>query len=186
MAIRDPETALTYRHYLQLPEGLRYEILEGDLYSMTPAPSPYHQRISSRLQIALDEFVEKRDLGLVFNAPIDVVLSDFNVLQPDLIYIAKPRLGIIKKTGIFGSPDLVIEILSPSTVARDREIKKAVYERFSVQEFWLVDPETKNLELFSLQEGRFMLRSTFGLKDTLCSELLPEFELALVDVFRGW
>lgn len=175
---------LTYRDYLDLPEGLTYEILDGELFQMTPAPSPDHQRISRWIQLPLTRFIEEHRMGEVFNAPIDVIFSETNVLQPDLLWIQTNRLSIVKEKGIFGAPDLVVEILSPTSTRRDGEIKFKIYEAFGVKEFWLVSPQGCWLDVYAQSNGHYQLVQRFGGTDTLRSALLPGFELPLTQVFR--
>ncbi len=139
-------TRFTYGDYLLLPEGKRYEILEGDLV-VVPSPGTDHQRISRNLEVRLWEFVRERGLGEVLHAPLDVVLAEEDVVQPDIIFISRPRLGIVAEKGIRGAPDLVVEILSPGTAERDRTVKEKLYHRFGVREFWLVDPAARTVEI---------------------------------------
>ena len=135
---------LTVRSYMSIPEGddKRYELIDGELI-LAPSPVTQHHRISRNLLRALDEFVEPQSLGELFYAPMDVVLSDHDVFQPDISFISNNRLHIIGDRNIQGSPDLVIEILSPSTETRDRDIKLEQYLRFGVREYWLIDPQER-------------------------------------------
>lgn len=142
----------TYEHYCQLPEGDRYELIEGELL-LTPSPTVRHQRVAATMQEALRTFVKANDLGSVFYAPLDVVLSDENVVQPDILFISKERDNIIKEENIQGPPDLVVEIISPSTAERDRSLKKALYGKFGVREYWIVDPEIKQLRYGTWASG---------------------------------
>ena len=135
---------LTVRGYMGIPEGddKRYELIDGELI-LAPSPVTQHHRISRNLLRALDEFVEPQSLGELFYAPMDVVLSDHDVFQPDILFISNNRLHIIGDRNIQGAPDLVIEILSPSTETRDRDIKLEQYLRFGVREYWLIDPQER-------------------------------------------
>ena len=138
---------LTVENYRQLPEdGKRYEILEGEL-AVTPAPGTVHQRVVGRLYSALAEFVRNRQIGELFLAPLDVILSVHTVVQPDLLFVSKERQSVIRADGIYGAPDLVVEVLSPSTAERDRGVKRRLYLRYGVREVWLVDPEARTLEV---------------------------------------
>ncbi len=146
---------LTYRDYAALPDdGRRYELHDGEL-SVTPAPSTRHQRISHKLLQLLDAHVEAGRLGEVFYAPLDVILSDTTVVQPDLVYIDTGRSGLVSERGIEGPPTLVVEILSPSTATLDRMTKPRLYARHRVPFLWLVDPDRRTVEAFALGEAGY-------------------------------
>jgi Uma2 family endonuclease len=148
---------LTYRDYEVLPrDGRRYEIHDGKL-SVTPAPTPQHQILSARLFIVLSRWVEASHAGLLLYAPLDVILSDTTIVQPDIVYLAPDRLHLVSRRGIEGPPTLAVEILSPSTRAIDRVTKPRVYARHGVPHLWLVDPETRAVEAFTLQRHRYTL-----------------------------
>ncbi|MHB8232669.1 MAG: Uma2 family endonuclease [bacterium] len=137
----------TAKDYFNLPEGSPYQLIEGELI-MTPSPYTEHQAISRNLGVLIANHVKKNKLGYVYYAPIDVYLDNKNAYQPDIIFISNKNKDIIKKTGIDGSPDLVLEILSQSNAYYDKKIKKAVYERSGVLEYIIVDPETKSIDVF--------------------------------------
>ncbi len=148
---------LNYEDYAALPaDGRRYEIHEGEL-SLTPAPSPRHQLISLNLSTLLHHHVKTRGLGVVLPAPIDVILSDTSIVQPDIVYVDQSRVGQISNRGIEGAPTLVIEILSPSTVATDRRTKHRLYARHGVPYYWIVDPEARALEAWTLAPDGYSL-----------------------------
>src|SRR5882724_779838 len=155
--------ALTYRDYTALPDdGRRYEIHDGEL-SVTPAPSPHHQRCSANLFRLLDSHIRANDLGEILYAPLDVIMSDTAIVQPDLVYLAPDRAGAISRRGIEGPPTLVIEILSPSTVPVDRVTKLHLYARHGVPFFWLVDAEAQVIEAYRLAGARYsLLLRAFG------------------------
>ncbi len=178
------EVRLTYDDYCRAPEGLRYELVEGDL-RMVPSPNVSHQRISGHLEKALRDRVDRHGLGEVLDAPLDVVLSQHNVVQPDILYVSRHRLGIITKANIWGPPDLVVEILSPSTANWERTAKRAVYAKYGVQELWIVDPEARSIEVAARQGGADLVtRQVYPEGTTLESQVLPGFALAIDDVFR--
>ncbi|HKJ67960.1 MAG TPA: Uma2 family endonuclease, partial [bacterium] len=160
----------------------RYEIIEGELY-VTPAPDTRHQKLIVRLTLAPGNEIEKNKLGHVFVAPTDVVLSMTNVVQPDLCVIASDRSRIITRANIVEAPDLVIEVLSESTVAVDRGAKKTLYEQYAVREYWIVDPRAGALEQYVLGEESLDLRGTFGQRDTLTSSVFG-VTIPLEDIFR--
>ncbi|MFH1562352.1 MAG: Uma2 family endonuclease, partial [Nitrospirota bacterium] len=153
-AIKEDEI-FTYQDYIHFPDnGKQYQIIDGEVY-MSPAPIPYHQRVSRELNNILNEFVKKNKLGEVFFAPCDVLLSDINVVQPDIFFISTEKLAIIQDKYIKGAPDLVIEISSPYTKKTDKLQKKRLYEIYKVAEYWLVDVDTKTLEVFSLKGNSY-------------------------------
>lgn len=171
----------TYQDYRSLPDEKRYELLEGELV-MVPSPKEYHQRISGRLEFLLRAFVQEHDLGAVYDAPFDVVLSEETVVQPDIIFIAKERLEIITEDNVRGAPDLVIEILSEATAERDRIAKKLLYAKYGVKEYWLVDPQTKSIEVLQLGERGFETVGVWWEGQALRSPLL-KLGLDLAKIF---
>lgn len=172
----------TYKDYLQLPEDKRYELIEGEFF-MVPSPGYLHQAISKRVFRALDDYVRSLGLGEVLYAPLDVILSEENVLQPDILFISKERLDIITDKNIQGAPDLVIEILSPATAERDRGLKQKLYARFGVQECWLVDPDRKVIEVISLREKGFESTGVYREEAILKSPLLKGISIKVREIF---
>ena len=151
------KTALTYQDYEALPnDGRRYEIHDGEL-SVTPAPTPQHQIISARLFTALTRWVETHPGGLLLYSPLDVILANTSIVQPDIVYLAADRLNRVSRRGIEGAPTLTVEILSPSTRTVDRVTKTRLYARYEVPFLWLVDPDARTIEAFVLHEGRYAL-----------------------------
>ena len=148
---------LTYKDYEALPaDGRRYELHDGEL-SVTPAPTPRHQEISGNLNEILRGHVKTRGLGKVFYSPIDCILSDITVVQPDLLYLDPGRLNLVSDRGIEGPPTLVGEILSPTTTAIDRSTKRQLYARHGVPHYWIVDPEARTIEAYVLSAGGYQL-----------------------------
>ncbi len=179
-----PATKLTYQDYLLFPEdGNRYEILNGDLY-MTPAPLTRHQTLVMRLGYLLMKYLEENPIGTVFPAPCDVLLSENDVVQPDLLFVLHTGKAKITEKNIQGPPDLVIEVLSPTTAARDRELKCKRYEYFGIREYWLVDPDKNSLDILSLKDGHFVHPVRGTSPCTLISPLLPDFTFDLAKLFR--
>ncbi len=174
------EKVWTYEDYLKLTDDKRYEVINGRLYEM-PAPTPLQQAISRRISLVLARFLKD---GEFFYAPIDVVLGDRYVLQPDIIFISKDRLGIIGEKAIMGSPDLVVEIISPGTVRRDTVVKKEIYERFGVKEYWIVYPEERAVEVWVLSDkGKYDLFSVAEGEGKVKSKVLEGLEIDLKEVF---
>ncbi len=169
------EKRLNINYYKILPEGAPYQLIEGELV-ITPAPNPKHQIILGRIFRHLSDYCDEKEMGIVLVSPIDVYLDSENAFQPDIIYIARDRQHIIKEDGIYGAPDLVIEILSPSTAGYDLKEKFRVYERSGVREYWIVDPEMRSVEIYSNAKGSFSISSK--------SEVTGEIESLLLDGFR--
>ena len=145
------------KDYEALPaDGRRYELHDGEL-SVTPAPSPRHQRISRNLNRILDRHVTTHSLGEVLYAPIDCILGETTVVQPDLVFLEPGRLSAVSGRGIEGPPTLVVEILSPTTTVIDRNAKRQLYARYGVPYYWIVDPEARTLEAHSLAEGGYQV-----------------------------
>ncbi len=172
----------TYEDYVRLPEGSPYQLIGGDLI-MVPAPAPYHQRISRKIEFLLLQHVEENDLGEVFYSPIDVYFSEEDTFQPDILFILKERSNIIGETKIEGAPDLVIEILSPSTAYYDLGRKYKVYEKAGVKEYWLIHPDRKTIEIYINRGGKFKLIQAVEEAGIVKSELLEDFKVELGEIF---
>jgi Uma2 family endonuclease len=172
----------TYEDYALLPEDRRYEVIDGEPF-LTPAPTPNHQTVVLRLARILEDFVEPRRLGRIFISPCDVVLSKFDVLQPDVFFIPADRSSLIGEKYIDGAPGLVVEVLSPSTESRDRVAKAKRYATFGVPEMWVVDPVAKTIEVLVNSKEGFERRAIFGEADTGLSVVLDGLEFAVAPVF---
>jgi Uma2 family endonuclease len=171
----------TYEEYYRLDDGRRYEIIDGDLL-MAPAPDTWHQDWSRELTLIVATYVKRTKLGKVFIAPVDVVLDPENTVQPDLVFVSAANLPIIQHRAIFGVPDMVVELVSPSSVRRDRYDKKALYARFGVKEYWIGDPANKALEILTLKSGNYELHCCAEEKGKLTSPLLPGLEFDLSEI----
>ena len=182
MAIPNPIIKFTYEDYLNTPEDKRYELLDGELVPI-PAPEERHQSISILLGSKLVQFASENSLGRVYHAPFDVVLSDMDVVQPDLLFVSNKRGHIITPANIQGAPDLVVEILSPSTAERDKTFKRALYARHGVNEYWMVDTTTKDITVLLLDERGYEVVDTYGEGETLASPTLQGFTLNISDIF---
>jgi Uma2 family endonuclease len=177
------ELKLTYEDYLNLPDdGKRHEIIDGEHY-MTPSPQTRHQIVSGNLLRILANHVQENDLGQVLNAPIDVLLSQTTVVQPDLLFIRKEREHIIRKNYIEGLPDLIIEILSPGNETLDRHTKMKQYALSGVEEYWLVDFEAQTVEQYALRAKKYERVDVYS--DTFTPELFPGLTIPLSQVFKG-
>lgn len=175
----------TYREYLLLPDdGRRHELIEGEFY-VTPAPGTLHQIVSGNLHYLLRQQLQEPGLARIFAAPTDVLLDEATCLQPDLVVVRSSRAHLIEPAAIIGIPDLVIEILSPSHPGNDRFLKRGVYARFKVPEYWIVDPVNGFVTVLrSGEPGRYDLEARFDRAATLTSEEFPELALPLPRVFR--
>ena len=176
-------TKLTYEGYLTTPDDARYELLDGELV-MVPAPLAEHQYVLGNFYFAVRSLVDEGNLGEVYMAPTDVVLSDADVVQPDLLFVSHERASIITRDNIQGAPDLIIEILSPSTAERDRTIKLDLYAHHRVKEYWLVDPEARTAMVLLLGEHRFEIVGIYGERQTLTSPTLKGLSVHLEGMFR--
>ncbi len=173
----------TYQSYAQLPDdGKRYEIVNGVLY-MSPSPNIPHQRIAGRFFRYLSMYIEDAGLGMVLLAPSDVELSPRNVLQPDVFVILNASLKKVKVSHVVGAPDLVVEIASPSTAIHDRNRKYHIYAQAGVSEYWIVEPNTKTVEVLILESGEYRSLGIFRGKATLPSRVVPDIAAVPVERF---
>jgi Uma2 family endonuclease len=175
---------LTVHDYMQLPEnpGKKSELIEGDLF-MSPSPSRFHQEILGRLHGQIWTYLQVSPLGKIYAAPFDVTLTDLSVFQPDLCYYSKSRYSSLTDHGADGAPDLVVEILSPGSVKHDLGVKKEIYARTGVEEFWSVDPVKRTITVFQLSENSTTPRATLMESKTLTTPLLPGLKIKVRDVF---
>lgn len=156
-------TIVTYREYAALPDdGRRYEVFDGEIFVM-PAPGSRHQRTSRNLFVILHRHTADRGLGEVLFAPLDVILSDTTIVQPDLVFLDRTRLSAISARGVEGPPTLVVGILSPASMVTDRVTKPQLYARYGVPYMWLVDSEARSVEAFVLgAEGYTLVARASG------------------------
>ena len=183
MATERTRIKFTYEDYKHTSDDERYELIHGDLIIMAPAPREAHQRIEMNLGSRLHMYVEEHELGRVYSAPFDVVLSSTIVVQPDLIFVSNERLHIITEDNIRGAPDLVVEILSPSTAGRDRTVKRSIYAGYKVKEYWLVDTDAKTVMVLLLGGDGYELAGIYGEGQTITSPTLEGFTLHLNEIF---
>ena len=172
----------TYEDYLNTPEDKRYELLDGELV-MVASPNIPHQRAARVMVRHVDGFVERRDLGEIFFAPTDVILSDTDVVQPDLLFVSHERASIIRQDAIHGAPDLVVEILSPSTAQRDLTFKRRLYAKYGVKEYWQVNIDERRVTVLSLGDNDYEVAAVYGSGQTLTSPALQGFALAIDEIF---
>ena len=177
-----PRIKFTVNDYMTTPEAKRYQLLDGELI-LAPAPTTRHQWISSRLYLALEEFVSSTRGGRVFYAPTDVVLSAHDVVQPDILYVSNSRSRIVTEANVQGAPDLVVEVLSPATAQDDRGYKRTLYSRHGVREYWLVDPEAETVEVLTEGDAGLTLAATYQRGQTVMSPFLAGLAIELRPIF---
>lgn len=177
---------LTYDDFLLFPDdGMRHELIDG-AHVVTPSPNLPHQRASGNLFGLIWSYLHLNPIGDVFHAPFDVVFSRFDVVEPDLLYLSKARADAVLTTAnVQGAPNLVVEILSPSTRRRDEMEKRRLYERAGVDEYWVVDPDEGRVRVYRLEVAAFAAPVEFSLdrRDVLTTPLLPGLELPLLRLF---
>ncbi len=182
MATQRSGTLVTYEDYCNMPEDERYEIIDGELI-IVAAPRRLHQGTSRNIGTPLDIYVKENRLGEMYYAPTDVILSNINVVQPDILFVSKARSHILVDEGVRGAPDLVVEILSPSTAHLDKVRKRELYARFRVPEYWQADVDDLSVEVLTLAGDDYETAGVYGLGETLVSPLLPGFRLDVDDIF---
>jgi len=176
---------LTYEDFLSFPDdGRRHELIDGEHY-VTASPATKHQRLVGRLHASLFLYLQSRGTGEVFTAPFDVVLSSSDVVEPDLLVVLEDQADILTDQHVRGAPAIVIEILSPATRVRDEQLKRGLYERAGVREYWLVDPQRDAITLCGrAPDGGLVAVVHLASSETLTSSLLPGFSMPLSDLFR--
>ena len=179
--MQHPQIKFTYRDYLLLPEQDRRELIEGDFY-LNPVPNPRHQLILGNLTAALWGYVKENALGEVLFAPVDVVFSDEDVVQPDILFVSEEKREILTEANITGAPDLIIEILSPSTADRDQNLKMSLYSRAGVREYWIVDPTDETVRVLELGSKGYEVDKTYT-AGKVPSSVLPGSNLEIGDIF---
>jgi Uma2 family endonuclease len=181
------DTRLTYEDFCRIPDdGMRHEIIDGVHY-VTPSPVLRHQDLLGRLYLAIGMFLEIHPaVGRVFLSPLDTVFSKWDVVEPDLLFVAADQLEILTEANVQGAPALVIEILSPSTRKRDLGIKRQLFDRGGVREYWIVDPRARDITIHRrAEDGTFPKVAQVSAEDDsmLTTPLLPEFALSLTKLF---
>ena len=180
-------TRLTYEDYVKLPsDGKRYEIIDGELF-VNPAPVPRHQWIVGNLFFALRLYFKAQGGGRAYISPIDVLLGDDNIVEPDVIAILADRVAIVGEKNVKGAPNLVIEVLSDGTRRLDEIHKRKLYERGGVDEYWIVDPELELVKIYRREGTQFARVAEVGTENggTITTPLLPGFALDVTDVFAN-
>jgi Uma2 family endonuclease len=180
--MRAERPRVSYADLERMPDdGRRFEIIDGELIDVTPAPSPFHQYVSKRLQRQLEAYFEDGGLGIVYDAPVDVVLTDFDVFEPDIVVVT--NRSAVTRRAIEGVPELVVEVLSPSTTKYDRVKKGNRYAALGIRNYWILDPAARRLECFRLHEGAYELAAACQNDDHLEA---PHFPGLVVDLAAVW
>jgi len=181
-----PGVKLTYDDFVHFPDdGMRHELIDGAHY-VTPAPNRRHQVIVGNIHALLWTHMRSHPDGQVFVAPFDVLFSRFDVVEPDVLFVSGARARVVTEKNVRGTPDLVVEVGSPTTRRRDERLKRELHERSGVSEYWIVDPDLDLIKVFRLVEGRYAAPLELPLErgDVLTTPLLPGFALPLAEVFR--
>jgi Uma2 family endonuclease len=178
------ETPLTYDDYASLPDdGNRYELASGALELMSPAPSPRHQAYSNQLQYTLNRSCQSE--YLIFSAPVDVILSNTEVRQPDLLMVHRSRSSILTKRGVEGPPDLVVEIMSAYSRKRDKVHKTRSYARHGVPEYWIIDLTTLTLEQYLLNGESYQIHNVYAEDEIVQSERISCVAFSMYELVRS-
>ena len=174
---------LTVEDYRATPEGSRYQLVEGDLI-MSPSPNLFHQIITGKIHQLLANFFDQHPLGRAFISPCDVYLSEHDVVQPDVLFVATANLGILAEDGVHGAPDLVIEVLSPATAQLDKKSKRRIYARAGVKEVWLVDPLLLQIQRYDFARDQAKPVQLIEEDESFTTPLLPDFTLSAAEIFK--
>jgi len=187
MTPSSPGVKLTYDDFVQFPDdGLRHELIDGEHY-VTPSPNTKHQSVSINLTVLIGSWLERNPIGRLFHAPFDVVFSKYDVVEPDLLYLSNERASdALTPLHVRGVPELVVEIGSPGTRRRDETIKRRLYDRTGVSEYWIVDPEIDTIRVYRREAKTFarVVELSSEARDVLTTSLLPGLEIPLPRVFR--
>jgi Uma2 family endonuclease len=185
--VRPASLKLTYDDFLLFPDdGKRHELIDGEHY-VTPSPNIRHQEISGRLHLFIGTWLEEHPIGRLFYAPLDIIFTRFDVVEPDLLYISNERAKeIATAQHVTGAPEIVMEIGSPVTRKRDETIKRQLYERSGVQEYWIIDPELEVIRVYRRSADAFErpVELSREADDVLRTPFLPGLELPLAQVFK--
>ncbi len=165
-------------------EGKRHELIDGE-HIISPVPKTTHQNASGNLSALLHAFARQHNLGRVFAAPFDVVFSDFDATEPDILFISRERETILTEDNARGAPDLIVEILSPSTAEIDRKVKYSLYEKYGVREYWIITPDAEIVQIFALRDGGYELLGNFSGKQEIRSEVLSGFACQAEAIFAA-
>ena len=187
-AAQPERIVLTYDDYVQLPDGARYELLEGEIVldgiiPVARLPSWVHQTTMAGLLVWLSRHVQQHGLGEVCLGPLDVHFDETTGVQPDLVFIAWDRLSIIQADGVRGAPDLIVEVVAPRTEILDRRVKRQLYGRYGVRYYWLFDPDRRAAEAYMLEGSNYRLVATASGGQSFTAPPFPDLTISLSE---GW
>ncbi len=188
MATAKPKGALTCADYAATPEGERWELIDGALYHMAAAPNTKHHDVSDNAGDLVKAVIQPQRLGRIYRAPFALILSETNTVEPDLLYVSAARRHIITGRGCEGIPDLVVEILSPSNFAHDRAVKRELYARHGIPEYWILDPIPETVLALTDPAvnggvGEYATETLYQSGDTLTTDRIPGLAIAVADIF---
>jgi Uma2 family endonuclease len=183
LAYKTEKKVYTYEDWVKLPEdSWGYEIINGEL-TKSPSPMTNHQRVVANIAFELQVYLRSTQQGELIFAPMDVVLSNTNIFQPDILFISNENSDIITEKNIQGAPDLIAEVLSPSTTYKDLFDKKELYEQFGVKEYWIIDPKREWVEVYTLNKSKYSLLQKIEKEGVITSKIFPELKLFLNAIF---
>jgi Uma2 family endonuclease len=184
MAVKVPRAVLNWEHYLELPnDGKRYEIIDGELY-VSPAPSEKHQRVATTLTAILVVHNVAHRIGAVYAAPFDVRLAWSDIVQPDLLFVSRQRANVITSARIDGAPDLVVEIISPSSVKTDEDTKRNLYAKYGVKYYWIIEPLEEWIRAYELgADGLYELVAEAHGSETFSAPPFVDLQISLADLW---
>jgi len=181
----EDRTQVTYEDYLEIPnDGRRWEVVDGEPY-VSPAPGAAHQLVIFQLTHFVSTYLREHPIGRAVQSPFDVLLDDTNIVQPDFLYLRREKLSRFTERGIEGAPDLVVEVLSESSRRLDEKVKLSLYERYGVEEYWVIDPVLETVKVRRRGKEGFGAPSLLDAEagDTLTTPLLPALEIPLAELF---
>ena len=190
MVTARPKGKYTHADYAATPEGERWELIDGVLYHVAAAPNTKHQESSENTGNLISDIIRPRRLGRIYRAPYALMLSEGNTVEPDLLYVSAARRHIITSRGCEGIPDLVVEILSPSNTAHDVAVKRELYARYGIPEYWIENPVQETV--LALTEpvvnngvGEYTVEALYQSGDTLTTDRIPGLAIAVADIFAA-
>ena len=188
MVTAKPKGKYTYADYAATPEGERWELIDGVLYHMAAAPNTKHHDVSDNTGDLVKAVIQPRRLGRIYRAPFALMLSDRNTVEPDLLYVSAERRHIITARGCEGIPDLVVEVLSPSNSAHDLAVKRELYARHGIPEYWILNPIRETVQALTEPAvndgtGEYTVEALYQVGDTLSTDRIPGLAIAVADIF---